>query len=174
MCSTGSKSFVVCSKFANLLIVVAKKSGEFVERIENEDDIKLNFQLSDKATNDIDDDDYLTFIVDMDSSGITVTEETTSFGLQTIPFASINFANVRLSKGRILSESADGRQATRKLIEHSRLQSSIANMVLAKEMLKHFIKYTTNATCFSQKIRYFSNFPRRVNIRYLSSFFGVV
>lgn len=148
----------MCSKYANLLIVVAKKTGEFIERIQNDDDIKLNFRATDDDKSDIDDDDYLTLIVDRNSNGVTVAEEETSFGLQTIPFTTINFSNVRLSRNRILSESVDGRQVPRKLIEHSRLQSSIANMVLAKEMFKHLIKYTTHTKCLSQKIRYFSSF----------------
>lgn len=151
----GSKSFIVSSRHANLLVVVAKKSGEFIERIENEDDINLTFNEEDNSNKDIDSDNYLTFVLDMNVNGITISRNEPAAGLSSVPFATINFNNVRLNKDRILSESTDGRSVTDLLIGDSRLQSSIANMVLAKEMLKHFVKYVSNAQCFSQKIRYF-------------------
>lgn len=142
----------MCSKHANLLIVVAKKSGEFVETIENVDDIQL-FRNEPKEV-DGDSDNYYTFIVDTNALGVTVTEEPViSRGLATVPFARINFTDVRLSKDRILSDSVDGRYVAKKLIEHSRLQSAVANMVLAKKMLKHFLEYAATANYPSQKVR---------------------
>lgn len=141
----------MCSKHANLLIVVARKSGEFVEIIKNED-IKL-FKAESEET-DTENDSYLTLVVDMNSFGVTVTEESTATkGLETIPFARINFSNVRLSKDRILNESVDGRNPAKKLIEHSRLQSSVGNLVLAKGMLAHLLEYAAGANYYSQKLR---------------------
>lgn len=112
------------------------------------------FKEEDDSKKDLDSDNYLTFVLDMNMNGIKITKNEPSTGLSTVPFATINFNNVRLNKDRILSESMDGRSVTDLLIGDSRLQSSIANMVLAKDMLKHLVRYATKTQCLSQKIRY--------------------
>lgn len=144
---------MVCSKHANLLIVVAKKSGEFVETIDSENDAVFEFRDESEEL-DSEHDSYMTFIVDMNALGVTVTEEPCSTGgLATVPFTRINFADVRLTKDRILDDSVDGRYVANKLIEHSRLQSAVANMVLAKEMFRHFLEYAAHTSYPSQKVR---------------------
>lgn len=143
----GSKSFVTYSQHANLLVVVAEKS----ESLENECD--------ENDISDHDDDDseffdpYITFVVDPKSSGIKISEESSTIGCIDVPFATIEFSNVYVGKEQILSETSDDRKISEKLIASSRLQSATLNMIVAKNMLKHLINFAISTDCNSENLR---------------------
>lgn len=145
----GKKSFVVCSKHVNLLVVVAKKSGEFNVLSEN-----INYNYDDDEDDlDNDDENYLTFVIDPKANGISIDDEKKLIGCNDVPFTTISFSNVRVSKEQILSEIHDGRCVSNKLIESSRLQSAVLNMVLAKNMFKYLVHFAVHTECGSDKIR---------------------
>lgn len=139
---SGSKNFVICSQHANLLIVLAEKSKELKMDDEDEDDIDEDFI-----------DSHIAFVVDPKSSGITISDESQTIGCSNVPYAKINFSNVYVGKDQILSETQDDRKISEKLIASSRLQSSTLNMVVAKNILGHLIKFTIDVKCNSEKLR---------------------
>lgn len=141
----GSKSFVICSQHANLLIVVAEKS----EALKNECD-----------EDDIGDDDdsefvdsYITFVLDPKSSGIKISEEKPTIGGNDVPFTTIKFSNVYVRKNQILSETFDDRKISEKLIASSRLQLATLNLIVAKNMLDHLIKFAISTDCNGENLR---------------------
>lgn len=142
MISSGNKSFAAISQHANLLIVVAEKSDELEKEYEVDED---------------DDDDYfdayLTIVLDLKSPGITITDQSKTIGCNDVPFATVNFSNVRVSKSQILSEGSDDRKISQKLITSSRLQSATLNLIQAKNLLKKLIDFSISAGINSQKMR---------------------
>lgn len=140
---SGSKSFAICSQFANLLIVVAKKADELkMECDEIDDDEGGEFF-----------DSYITFVVDPNSSGITISDENQTIGCTDVPYATLSFSNVRVDQDQILSETHDDRKISEKLIASSRLQSATLNMVHVKNILTHLINFFINAEFNSEKLR---------------------
>lgn len=145
----GRKSFVVCSKHANLLVVVARKSGEFNVPVENE-----NYTYDDDDDDmEVNDEDYVAFVIDPKANGISIDNENKLIGCNDVPFTTINFSNVRVTKDQILSETHDGRNISNTLIESSRLQAAILNMVLAKNMFKYLVDFAVHSECGSDKMR---------------------
>lgn len=107
---------------------------------------------------DVDDDDeivdpYITFVVDPKSSGIAISEERPMIGCNDVPFATIEFSNVYVGKGQILSETSDDRKISEKLIASSRLQAATLNMIVAKNMLKHLINFGISTDCNAENLR---------------------
>lgn len=131
------------SQHANLLIVVAEKSDELKTEFEEDEEDNEDFF-----------DAYLTIVLDPKLSGITIDDQSKSIGCNDVPFATINFSNVRVSKSQILSEGLDDRKISQKLVTSSRLQAATLNMVQAKNMLKQLIKFIISAECNTQKLRY--------------------
>ncbi|XP_055304084.1 complex I assembly factor ACAD9, mitochondrial-like [Sitodiplosis mosellana] len=139
----GSKSFVPISQHVNLLIVVAEKS----------DELKREFEV-DEEDDDEYFDAYLTIVLDPKSSGITIVDQCEKMiGCNDVPFATVNFSNVHVSKSQILSEGLDDRKISQKLVTSSRLQSATLNLIQAKNMLKQLINFSISAEINSQKLR---------------------
>lgn len=143
----GSKSFVIHSQHANLLIVVAEKS-EALKNERNEDDSDVNDYDEDEYV-----DSYITFVIDPKSSGISISDERPTIGCNDVPFATVNFCNVYVRKDQILSETFDDRKISEKLIASSRLQSATLNMVVAKNFLKHLINFAISTDCNAENLR---------------------
>lgn len=102
---------------------------------------------------DIDEEDYITFVIDPKTNGISIDDEKKLIGCNDVPFATINFSNVRVSKEQILSQTHDGRKISDRLVESSRLQSAILNMVLAKNTFKYLVDFAVHTACGSDKMR---------------------
>lgn len=141
---TGSKHFVVCSQHANLLIVIGEKSPELILEQKNEEEL-----------DDDDDefDNYMTFVVDRNTIGITTIDEKSTIGCNDVSFSTVTFTDVHVRKGQILSETIDDRTISEKLIASSRLQSATLNMIQAKKLLSHLLDFTINTKINSEKLR---------------------
>lgn len=142
----GSRSFAICSQHANVLVVVAEKSGELKQEYEIDED------------DDTEDDDYfdayMTVVLDPKSSGITMIDEAETIGCKDVPFKTINFSNVRIQKDPILSEGFDDRKISQKLIASSRLYESTLNMIQAKNLLNQLIELSIESSWNSEKMRW--------------------
>lgn len=141
---TGSTSWVVCSQHANLLLVVAKKTESLLA-----EEAKLE-----DYDEDVDyDDPNLTFILDVTTDGITIEDQSKTIGCNYVPFVTVNFFNVRIPKSNLLSKSLDERHISQKLLESSRLQASVLNMVQSKKILNQLIEFSIRTKCFGSKLR---------------------
>lgn len=77
----------------------------------------------------------------------------TTIGCKEVPFATVNFSNVRIGEDQILSEGLDDRKISDKLITSSRLQMATLNMIQAKNILNHTVNFSLSAKCSSEKLR---------------------
>lgn len=123
------------------MIVLAEKSLEIKEELDEDDDEDEIF------------DRYLACVVDPNTSGITMTDERQTIGCNDVPFVTVNFNDVRISKSQILTETLDDRKISDKLVASSRLQSATLNMVQARQILTHLLHFCINTECYSEKLR---------------------
>lgn len=122
------------------MIVIAEKSDELKREFEPDEEDDDEFF-----------DAYLTIALDPKSSGISIVDHNKTIGCNDVPFATVNFSNVRVSKSQILTE--DDQKISQKLITSSRLQSATLNMIQAKNMLKQLINFCISTEINSQKLR---------------------
>lgn len=127
-----------------MLVVIAEKSDELKKEFEIDEDDPDNDDFIDA---------YMTIVLDPHTSGITFIEEDKTIGCNDVPFVTVNFSNVHIGKDQILTEGIDDRKISQKLLTSSRLQAATLNMVQARNILNHLIKFTICTECDSEKLR---------------------
>lgn len=142
----GGKNFVIFSQHTNLLIVIAEKSKELKNQ-RDEDESDIEFDDDDYI------DEYITFVIDPKSSGVTISRERSTIGCNDVPYSKVDFRNVFVKKDQILSETADDRKISEKLIASSRLQLATLNMIVAKNMLGNLIRFAISTDCNAENLR---------------------
>lgn len=120
---------------------MAEKSLELKQELDEDDDEDEYF------------DRYMACVVDPNSSGITMTDERHTIGCNDVPFVTVNFNGVRISKSQMLSETQDDRKISDKLIASSRLQSATLNMVQTRQILTDLLHFCIKAECNSERLR---------------------
>lgn len=106
------------------------------------------------STNSIDEVKNCTTAVIVDSSlpGVHIHSDDVTIGFKSVPQAAISFKNVKVNKEQILGTINHGHEIAKHILFHSRIQSGLLSLVLARKLIKTMTRFCIENKEFGEKL----------------------